>query len=164
VNLDPAAALGYIFSIVGNPNFATVKLPDLGMLHPYDLYVWDGTSFVFKQQLAANTLFDFGPGGVSMFEILGIDPSLGLDPANSTAFVTQVTFTGDGPFAGTMTAITAVPEPSRWAMMILGFCGIGFMAYRRKQSGFASSRLIRTDIEEPPSWRLFFCATCICHV
>jgi opacity protein-like surface antigen len=27
---------------------------------------------------------------------------------------------------------SAVPEPSTWAMMILGFCGIGFMAYRRK--------------------------------
>jgi PEP-CTERM motif len=26
----------------------------------------------------------------------------------------------------------AVPEPSTWAMMILGFCGLGFMAYRRK--------------------------------
>lgn len=26
----------------------------------------------------------------------------------------------------------AVPEPSTWAMMILGFCGVGFMAYRRK--------------------------------
>jgi hypothetical protein len=28
--------------------------------------------------------------------------------------------------------ISAVPEPSTWAMMILGFFGIGFMAYRRK--------------------------------
>jgi hypothetical protein len=28
----------------------------------------------------------------------------------------------------------AVPEPSTWAMMILGFGGIGFMAYRRKSS------------------------------
>jgi hypothetical protein len=27
---------------------------------------------------------------------------------------------------------TDVPEPSTWAMMILGFFGIGFMAYRRK--------------------------------
>lgn len=27
---------------------------------------------------------------------------------------------------------TAVPEPSTWAMMILGFAGVGFMAYRRK--------------------------------
>ena len=28
--------------------------------------------------------------------------------------------------------ITSVPEPSTWAMMILGFFGVGFMAYRRK--------------------------------
>ena len=27
----------------------------------------------------------------------------------------------------------AVPEPSTWAMMILGFAGIGFMAYRRSR-------------------------------
>jgi hypothetical protein len=27
----------------------------------------------------------------------------------------------------------AVPEPSTWAMMILGFLGVGFMAYQRKQ-------------------------------
>jgi hypothetical protein len=33
------------------------------------------------------------------------------------------------------TAVSAVPEPSTWAMMILGFCGIGFLAYRRKQNG-----------------------------
>jgi PEP-CTERM motif-containing protein len=28
--------------------------------------------------------------------------------------------------------VAAVPEPSTWAMMILGFAGIGFMTYRRK--------------------------------
>ena len=26
----------------------------------------------------------------------------------------------------------AVPEPSTWAMLLLGFAGLGFMAYRRK--------------------------------
>ena len=30
---------------------------------------------------------------------------------------------------------TAVPEPSTWAMLILGFAGVGFMAYRRKSQG-----------------------------
>jgi hypothetical protein len=30
------------------------------------------------------------------------------------------------------TVAAAVPEPSTWAMMILGFAGIGFMACRRK--------------------------------
>jgi hypothetical protein len=28
--------------------------------------------------------------------------------------------------------VGAVPEPSTWAMMLLGFAGVGFMAYRRK--------------------------------
>jgi hypothetical protein len=36
-----------------------------------------------------------------------------------------------------LTLTPAVPEPSTWAMMILGFCGLGFMAYRRKQGGSA---------------------------
>jgi hypothetical protein len=29
-------------------------------------------------------------------------------------------------------AVAAVPEPSTWAMMILGFLGLGVMAYRKK--------------------------------
>ena len=31
-----------------------------------------------------------------------------------------------------ISSVSSVPEPSTWAMMILGFAGIGFMAYRRK--------------------------------
>jgi PEP-CTERM motif len=31
-----------------------------------------------------------------------------------------------------LSAVYSVPEPSTWAMMTLGFAGIGFMAYRRK--------------------------------
>jgi hypothetical protein len=27
-----------------------------------------------------------------------------------------------------------VPEPSTWAMMLLGFCGLGFAARRRLQA------------------------------
>jgi hypothetical protein len=27
-----------------------------------------------------------------------------------------------------------IPEPSTWGMMILGFAGVGFMAYRRKRN------------------------------
>jgi hypothetical protein len=46
------------------------------------------------------------------------------------------------PLSGTVlnaSVTSAVPEPSTWAMMILGFCGVGFMAYRRKQNGAALS-------------------------
>jgi hypothetical protein len=40
---------------------------------------------------------------------------------------------GSGNYAYLQTGtVSAVPEPSTWAMMILGFVGVGFMAYRRK--------------------------------
>jgi hypothetical protein len=43
------------------------------------------------------------------------------------------------PLTITREIVAPVPEPSTWAMMILGFFGIGFMAYRRKQNGTAFS-------------------------
>jgi hypothetical protein len=33
-----------------------------------------------------------------------------------------------------VTIAEAVPEPSTWAMMILGFAGVGFMTYRRRKT------------------------------
>jgi hypothetical protein len=73
-------------------------------------------------------------------------PELGL-----TQFISTIVFTGSpadpdftiGSFtltnpvlrlADTLTisAVASVPEPSTWAMMVLGFMGVGFMAYRRK--------------------------------
>lgn len=37
----------------------------------------------------------------------------------------------------TASFIAGIPEPSTWAMMILGFAGLGLIAYRRKQNGSA---------------------------
>jgi hypothetical protein len=56
-----------------------------------------------------------------------IDPFLSIDP----------TFLLDNPgfsleFSSGVVNVSPVPEPSTWAMMILGFCGLGFMAYRQK--------------------------------
>jgi hypothetical protein len=36
-------------------------------------------------------------------------------------------------------AAPAVPEASTWAMMILGFAGIGVLAYRRRRNGLATA-------------------------
>jgi hypothetical protein len=61
-----------------------------------------------------------------------------------SADVGYVTLDLDGGFTGTQQALfnnftvndtvvtAAVPEPSTWAMMILGFVGVGFLAYRRR--------------------------------
>jgi hypothetical protein len=38
-------------------------------------------------------------------------------------------------FLGDATVTPAVPEPSTWAMMILGFAGIGFVGYHRSRRG-----------------------------
>jgi hypothetical protein len=76
--------------------------------------------------VAAGQLFPF-IGGVNEFEILGLDPP--IDASTGTAFETQVTFGGDGTFTGTMTAV--VPEPSTWAMMLVGFAGLSYAGYRR---------------------------------
>lgn len=47
----------------------------------------------------------------------------------------------DGKVAGTeyynargIANVSAVPEPSTWAMMLLGLAGVGFMAYRRRSN------------------------------
>jgi hypothetical protein len=49
---------------------------------------------------------------------LGVVASFVTDQAPVVTLVSSIT--------------TAVPEPSTWAMLLLGFAGIGFMAYRRK--------------------------------
>jgi hypothetical protein len=37
----------------------------------------------------------------------------------------------DGTYTAVFDIAAAVPEPATWAMMIVGFAGVGFMAYRR---------------------------------
>ncbi len=56
-----------------------------------------------------------------------LDPYLFLDPSLVALGYSIITSDGIG-----NSMASAVPEPSTWAMMILGFGGIGFMAYRRK--------------------------------
>ena len=72
------------------------------------------------QGLVTTALFDTEAGhiydrGDLTLTILSDDPAV-----HSQAF-------------GTVSVTAAVPEPATWAMMILGFCGVVFMARRRKQ-------------------------------
>lgn len=48
--------------------------------------------------------------------------------------------------------VTAVPEASTWAMMILGLCGVGFLSYRRRNQPFARNV---TPRDTPPSGDIF---------
>ena len=120
-NIDPLMAHGYIYQIgASDPNFASVELPNIGNLNDYSLYLWKNGKWVFDASLAPDTLFNFGPGGVSGFEKFSASTPASTLPT-ATAFVTQVSFVGGGSFTGSMTAV--VPEPSTWAMLMLGFAG-----------------------------------------
>jgi PEP-CTERM motif len=65
-------------------------------------------------------------GGTASF-FAQVDPIFTIDPSVANADQYHFVFS-----EGIGNTISAVPEPSTWAMMILGFTGIGFMAYRRR--------------------------------
>jgi hypothetical protein len=59
--------------------------------------------------------------------------SCGSAPLDGSVFQSGYTTAGTTTtWLATEGSVSAVPEPSTWAMMILGFAGISFMAYRRK--------------------------------
>jgi hypothetical protein len=89
----------------------------------------NGVSYTIKGSL----------NGSAVYTVNGLDGTLAfttLNPAESNVEVNSVLFSFVNPGASlvvdNIVVTTAVPEPSTWAMMILGFAGIGFMAYRRK--------------------------------
>ena len=112
------------------------------------------------------------------FDGFSVDGASGLTQVSGTAQTlgtgwTQLSFnfkSGGGPFVGfeffgggspaadvvvdNFSLTAAVPEPSTWAMMLIGMAGLGFMAYRRKAERFSTSRcLIASPIgiaERPP--------------
>jgi PEP-CTERM motif len=113
-----------------------------GMITGYDFFAngrefnFDGLTLQQSDAGAAYILEGHSTDGVS-FRLALQDTSSLFSGLTTTIDPSSSGIPGDGGVAGTLTIAAAVPEPSTWAMMILGFCGVGFMAYRRKQNGLA---------------------------
>jgi hypothetical protein len=59
---------------------------------------------------------------------------IGQSPSHNNSQVTWLDF-AHWTIQGEVTqSVASVPEPSTWAMMVLGFAGIGYIAYRRRKT------------------------------
>lgn len=129
--IDPLVAIGYDYAVGdGDPFFGSAVLPTGIGDNIYEIIV-NGISYIVN----GGDVFDFTAilqDGVSGFRVLGIETDAGLDPFNATAFITGLTFVGQGDFTGSMIPITVqVPEPSSIALLIGGL-GI-LLRIRRKR-------------------------------
>ena len=136
--IDPLVAVGYDYAIGhGDPNFTSVLLPNVGD-NEFTLSYTDAGG-AHSATVNGESQFFFGQGGVDSFRVGGIEASALLDPGNTTAFITGLTFAAQGQFTGTMTPITifvaGVPEPSSWALMVLGLLGLTWYRKRVSQRG-----------------------------
>jgi hypothetical protein len=132
--IDPLVATGYDYKTgASDPNFACVTLPNL-QSSPYDVSFMEGGSTI-SDLIFGNAKFCFPTGGVSEFDVTDINPELGLDPSDPTAFITGLDFVGPGQFTGTMTPLAAsIPEPGALAIFVSSLAGFALLRRRRAVS------------------------------
>ena len=82
--------------------------------------------------LAPGGTYLFGPG-VTEFRLKGLAP--GVDPSNPTAFPVYLGFSGQP----SLLTMGAVPEPSSWALALLGAAGCGAVLRRRSRLARAAA-------------------------
>jgi hypothetical protein len=79
---------------------------------------------IFTAPLAPDTFTNFTVGGMAGAQAVG-DLFIILGSGGFEGQTNQINWDN--------VVLTAVPEPSTWAMMVLGFAGVGFMTYRRRK-------------------------------
>ena len=139
----------------GTQNVQFASFPDISAIPPATAFQFSIGSLSFNLNndplaaiqykngkfngFAANEMFSFGGNQYDLF-IQGGLFQIYLAPGGnvdfSNLFVSGFFNIGDAALSGKTPytpQIAAVPEPSTWAMMILGFAGVGYMTYRRRK-------------------------------
>lgn len=137
--IDPLVAVGYDYVVNSGPNFQTGLFPVIaGDTDGYDVFGFNLGTSMFDINLGhvnAGDVFDFGAGGVSRFGLRDIDVTAGLDPTDTQAFVTGLTFVSAGAVSMTQNPISidvsSVPEPSTIALLLAGLLGCTGLRRRR---------------------------------
>jgi hypothetical protein len=128
---DGLAIWNFEFSV--NPGLLTGT-------HSWLTITGPGGAFAFDPKL----IWDNTPVGGPLYQNsenlnFPIFPGLNFNPNVSGVYTFDLKLlsANDQVLADVSIQVNAVPEPSTWAMLILGFAGIGFMAYRRKMQSAA---------------------------
>jgi hypothetical protein len=141
-----ARATELVFTITGAGNTITFELPQdptpdsytLGQFFTFDSVdgTYDNVPAVFDEATFWNPDQDTGDLHLDDFSpFFGDILYTGLE--SSPTFKTGTFDIGDGEFDYTLT-IESVPEPSTWALMLLGFAGLGLAGYRRSVKAVAA--------------------------
>jgi len=139
VFIDPDVAVGYDYISDSGDNFASVLLPTGFDDNIFALWLMTNQGWQYAEDITGGNWYTFAAGGVSSFRILGIDINNMVDPNNTTAFVTGLTFTGAGQQQIRQVAITefvadptSVSEPS---VLMLILISLGLLSFtNRKKS------------------------------
>jgi hypothetical protein len=133
---------GPLFAYDWDDNWGNAAAGNSACVQPYPFCAHVGNFKVTFTATWANPAYN-GGAGIEISSVFSPTTNAtggfvgweGLDPTGLSETVYDA---HTGSITGTLAYIdvgpptSAVPEPSTWAMMILGFAGIGFMAYRRK--------------------------------
>ena len=137
VSLDPSTAGFYqynsgLFAVgAGGGSFSGNFMTDNTVT---DIFVTNTSSHAASTFYSGTGIGGFGVGGESPFSF-----TLGAGTYQLSFVVENFAQNGGNPSSldvafNERSGVSAVPEPSTWAMMFLGFLSVGFMAYRRKPS------------------------------
>jgi hypothetical protein len=124
----------------GNPNlqsqFSSVGDPSSPIASPgtfsYGIVCTSGCDYGTNNHLIE---LDFTIDGATLADMFptsgnGGDPVVAYFAAN---LVSDGDASGQGRYVGAEKVIAATPEPSTWAMILLGFFGVGYLAYRKRK-------------------------------
>lgn len=139
--IDPPVTVGYNYIVDSGPDITSVVLPTGIGDNLYELWSGDTSCTNFANSgttLTGGNSFTFAPS-VRCFGVRGIETSAMLDPNNTTAFVTGLTFAQQGVVSMRMIPLTqdvnggvvTVPEPTVPIWVYAGLAGLGLL-YRRR--------------------------------